>query len=244
MKLWPEGERTEERDPGVAVGPRTRCLWRSRAKLAGERGKTAELGQTTFSYAKSMSFLPNYSPKFLLPHREQDWFICQWILATGDLNCPACHWYRHVEPSFSAHGSARAGEGWSGSPLAPSVHGTSSPTHILLHLAPAQQNRGPVPSWDNQLRPGGFKQAAPELRGDQAYSPPAGRGGGEDPCQGDVRHLPLQLPSQQQPGPTPNMQFAPESNNHCSWEKPHPLSLAGFSFSYGRTPRANPCSCP
>lgn len=90
VKLWTEGERTEERDSGVAGGARIKCLWRSRVKLAGERGKIAELGQTTFSYAKGMSFLPNYSPKFLLPHREQDWFICQWILATGYLNCPTC----------------------------------------------------------------------------------------------------------------------------------------------------------
>lgn len=137
VKLWPEGVRKEERDPGVAVGARTRCLWRSRMKLAGERGKIAELGQTTFSYAKSTSFLPNYSPKFLLPHREQECFICQWILAMGDLNSPACHWYGHVEPSFSTHGSARAGEGWSGSPLSPSVYGTSSPhTHTSCCIWP------------------------------------------------------------------------------------------------------------
>lgn len=114
------------------------------------------------------------------------------------------------------------------------------------------KTEGAVPSWDNQLHPGGFRQAAPELWRDHACPRPsrqgrAGRGGGEGPCQhlpGDMQHLPLQLPSQQQPGPTSNMQFAPESNIHCSWEKPHPFSLAGFSFSYGSTQRASPCSCP
>lgn len=90
----------------------------------------------------------------------------------------------------------------------------------------------------------GGSNKLPLSYGGTMHAPPARRGGGEDPCQGDRQHVPLQLPNQQQPGPTPNMQFAPESKNHCSWEKPHPLSLAGFSFSHGSIQHASPCSCP
>lgn len=165
----------------------------------------------------------------------------------GDLNCPAHHWYRHVQPSFSTE-MVRCGQGHSCPPLCMG----QAPPHILLHLAPAQQNRGcsaklrqPASSW-------GVQTSCPRVVEGPRMSLPsrqgrAGRGGGEGPCQhlpGDMQHLPLQLPSQQQPGPTSNMQFAPESNIHCSWEKPHPFSLAGFSFSYGSTQSASPCSCP
>lgn len=116
----------------------------------------------------------------------------------GDLNCPAHHWYRHVQPSFSTE-MVRCGQGHSCPPLCMG----QAPPHILLHLAPAQQNRGcsaklgqPASSW-------GVQTSCPRVVEGPRTSLPsrqgrAGRGGGEGPCQhlpGDMQHLPLQLPS-------------------------------------------------
>lgn len=173
------GERTEERKGSWdGWGSKNQVPLEKQSsplKLAGERGKIAELGQTAFSYAKCMSFLPNYSPKFLLPHREQDWFTCQWILATGNLNCLAHHWYGHVEPSFRANGSARAGEGWSGSPLPPSVHGTSSPTHPVAFGPSTAKQRAQCQAGTTSFVLGGSnKLPASELWGDHACPPQQG----------------------------------------------------------------------
>lgn len=165
----------------------------------------------------------------------------------GDLNCPAHHWYRHVQPSFSTE-MVRRGQGH---PCPPLCMG-QAPPHILLHLAPAQQNRGcsaklgqPASSW-------GVQTSCPRVVEGPRMSPPQQAGQSREGWRRGsmpalARGYAALAPSaaqQQQPGPTSNMQFAPESNIHCSWEKPHPFSLAGFSFSYGSTQRASPCSCP
>lgn len=114
------------------------------------------------------------------------------------------------------------------------------------------KTEGAVPSWDNQLHPGGMKTSCPRVVEGPRMSPPQQAGQSREGWRRGsmpalARGYAALAPSaaqQQQPGPTSNMQFAPESNIHCSWEKPHPFSLAGFSFSYGSTQRASPCSCP
>lgn len=61
------------------------------------RGEKHQVGNRTNSFPirKHTSFLPNFSPEFLLSHSKQDCFICQWVLATGSLSrCTPC-WYRH-----------------------------------------------------------------------------------------------------------------------------------------------------
>lgn len=239
VKLWTE--RTEERDPGVAGGARTGHCWRSGAKSAGEKGKKHEVGTGTNSFPirKCTSFLPNYSPEFLLPHSEQDCFICQWVLAMGSLNCPAPRWYRRIQPSINTNGSARAGKGQRRAPPAPSTHGTSPLITHPAALSPQHsKTQGAAPGWDAQLHPGGFRQATPETWGPRVPPPSrqrsAGKGGGEGQHWGgggkcSTRPFGCLAGSSHAPCLTCNLH--PEPNSRCSWEKPHPLT-AGWVFLF------------
>lgn len=142
----------------------------------------------------------------------------------GDLNCPAHHWYRHVQPSISTE-MVRGGQGH---PCPPLCMG-QAPPHILLHLAPAEQNRGCSAKLGQPASFWGVQTSCPRVvEGPHMSPPPAGRaeqGGVEErvhasTCQGICSTCPFSCPasSSQVPHLTCNLHqsltFTAAGRNH------------------------------
>lgn len=168
-KLWTEGEKMEERDPGVSGEQELGTAGESEQNQQG-RGEKHWVGTRTnyFPIRKRTSFLPNYSPKFLLPHSEQDCFICQWVLATGGLNRPAPRCCGHIQLPINRDRLAGAGKGGWGHPL---CVGRAPPSHTPLHLAPARQSGGCC-AGTHSFALGASNEPSPK-RGEPCMPPPS-----------------------------------------------------------------------
>lgn len=141
------------------------------------------------------SCFPTENKSVLFASGFWPWAISTALLATG-----TGMWSHPLAPM----GQPELVRGGQGHPCPPLCMG-QAPPHTSCCIWPQHSKT------EGQYQAGttsfvlGASNKLPLSCGGIMHVPPAGRGGGEGPCQGDMQHLPLQLPSQQQPGPTPNM---------------------------------------
>lgn len=228
--LWMEGEWTEERDTGVAVGARIGHCCRSGAKPAGEKRKTSG-GHRDKLFSNTQVYKPpaKLLPQIPVPPQRTSLFYLP--VRFG----PTPSWYWRIQPSINTDGSARAGEGWLGAPLSPSVHGMSPPS-----LGPSTAKQSAALSWDIPE----LQMTHPQDVVGHAHLPPPGKavqGGVGEGQHGGMQCSPLWLPSSSC-APRLTRYLHPEPNSHCNWEKPHPLSTGWVFLLIWQRPACQPMS--